>query len=250
VADRYLQALAALRRRNASARLSPLPIDSFSAELIYVAIDSEGLESEGVVDAVASGDVADESESGGVQYWSKRRFTLSLDPLTAQLFWDNFENDRLQISLDYRITSAGKKINGEGVWETDERVFGGAVPLRVSMQEHADHFSRMESWQLANRRRTDVIIMCYDFFEDGADDLYRVSIEVRFKTLRDQDYVESVRFESGAGESEQTVSFLLARNMDEPYYYRVTRIFKSKPTERSDWIEHQGLLLDVTTYAM
>lgn len=250
VADRYPDALAMLRRRNSSASLRPLPIDGFGAELIYAAIDAAGQQQSGSVDAQASGNVEETAEEGPVQFWSQRRFTLALDTLTAQLFWDNFSNDRLQLSLDYRIETEGMKVNAEGAWEADARTFGGAVPLRVSMQEYADHFSRMESWQLANRRRTDVIVMCYDFFEEGAEDLYRVSIDVRFKTLRDQDYVESVRFESGAVETEKTVSFRLARNMDEPYYYRVTRIFKSGPVRESGWIEHQGLLLDVTSYAM
>jgi len=250
VADRYMPALSILRGRNPSARLSPLPVDGFSAGLNYVAIKPDGEEQSGLVDALGTGDGEEGPGNSELQYWSKRRFTLAFDPLTAQLFWDNFENDRLQLSLSHSLMSAGMRKNNEGLWELDERRFGNSVPIHISMKEHANHFSRTEAWQLANRRRTDVIVMCYDFFEEDANDLYRVSIEVRFKTMRDQDYVEKVRFESDGDDAEQTVSFRLARSMDEPYLYRVTRIFRSKPTEQSDWIEHRGLLLDVTSYAM
>lgn len=243
-------ALTALKKRYPTASLRMVPVDGFSAELIYVAIDPAGEEQTGAIDALGSGDAGDSHGAERVSVWTKRRFTLGFDPLTAELFWNNFENDRLQLSLSYSILSAGMRFNRERQWERDERRFANSVPVHISMREHADHFSRTETWQLASRRRTDVIVMCYDFFEPGADDLYRVSIDVRFKTLGGQDYVEKVRFEQNAESTEQTVSFRLARSMEEPYLYRVTRIFRSKPVERSDWIEHRGLLLDVTSYSM
>ena len=256
VAERYGPALQALRRRDASASLRPLPIDGFDAELIYAVI---GGDASGTLSAGGSGntapedgdiDVAAEHVGPTVEHWTKRRFTVPLDELTAQLFWDNFENDQLQLSLSHRLVSAGMRRTSADEWEPIERSFAGSVPVHVSMQEHASHFSRTETWALANRRRTDVIVTCYDYTERTDDELFRVAVDVRFKTLRDQDYVETVRFEAGEMETEKTISFRLARNLDEPYLFRVTRLFNSLPEEKGSWTEHRGLILDVTDYAL
>jgi hypothetical protein len=261
VAERYAPAVAALKRRNPRATLQPLPVDGFSGELNYVVIGGDG--ETGSLNAAASGystegdgaETADDPEREAddsarpVSHWTQRRFTIALDPLTAELFWENFENDRLQLSLSHQLASAGMRRSDAGSWERDEREFADSVGVDISMQEHPSHFSRTETWALANRRRTDVIVMCYDYNERDDDELFRVSVDVRFKTLRDQDYVETVRFDAGQ-ETEKTISFRLARNIEEPYYYRVTRLFRTLPTQRGEWIEHRGMLLEVTDHAM
>jgi hypothetical protein len=256
VAERYGPALQALRRRDARASLRPLPVDGFVAELTYAVI---GGDEAGTLSAAGSGgaasddggaDVAAEEAEPTVEHWTQRRFTIPLDELTAQLFWDNFENDRLQLSLSHRLVSAGMRRTAVDAWERDERSFANTMPVHISMQEHASHFSRTETWALANRRRTDVVVTCYDYTERADDELFRVTVDVRFKTLRNQDYVETVRFDAGAVETDKTISFRLARNLDEPYLFRVTRLFHSLPEEKGPWIEHRGLILDVTDYAL
>jgi hypothetical protein len=262
VAERYVPALATLKRRNAHATLRPLPVDAFRANLNYLVIGGD--DQSGSIDAAASGYTADGGESdvgadagepdsvesvSGPAYWTRRRFTVALDPLTAEVFWANFENDALQLSLTHQLTSAGMRRNAAGAWERDERAFADSVGVHISMQEQPSHFAKIETWALAKRRRTDVMVMCYDYTARDDDELFRVTVDLRFKTLRNQDYVETVRFDPGQ-ETEKTISFRLARNLEEPYYYRVTRLFHTLPMQRSEWIEHRGMLLEVTDFAM
>lgn len=246
----YMLARTAIRRRNPSAVLRSVPVTAFEATINYVAIDSNNEEVTGSADAIGTSDLEGETASKQGGLWNKRRFTIAFEPLTAELFWKNFEEDNLQLSLSYGVLSAGKRKNENGEWEVDKREFGNSSSILVSMNEHPDHFIKIETWQLMKRRRTDVIVMCYDFFEDGAEDLFRVTVEVRFRTINDQDYIEKIRFSGVDDETEQTVSFKLARNLDEPFYYRITRLYKTRPAETTDWVEHNGLLLDITSYSM
>ena len=79
-------------------------------------------------------------------------------------------------------------------------------------------------------------------------DLYRVDVEVRFKTLRGEDYVEKVRFQADETDTDKAISFGLAKNVNAPFVYRVTRTYKQRPRESSGWIEHRGIRLDISSY--
>lgn len=243
-------ALAELRRRRPNAALRSVPISSFTGTLDYVGIDDDEETVTGSVDVQGVSDLGPDDTATGGGLWTRRRFTVAFEPLTAQLFWQNFEAGRLQLSLSYVYRSPGRVRNTDGQWQEDLRTFANSTPIPVAMAELPDHFEAVETWQLARKRRTDVVVMCYDFFQDGAEELYRINVELRFRTARDQDYVERVRFDGPDDETERTVSFRLARSLDEPYYYRVTRLYKSVPPVTGDWIENQGLLLDVTDYAL
>ena len=250
IAVQYMRARTALRQAQPHAVLRSVPVTAFNARLNYVGIDDNDKEVSGSIDATTANGIEGQTAAKNGGLWNKRQFTIGFEPLTAELFWKNFEEENLQISLSYGVLSSGKRKNTEGAWENDEREFGNSTGILVSMQEYPDHFVRTETWQQMKRRRTDVIVSCYDFFEDASEELYRVTVEIRFRTINDQDYIERLRFTDIDDETDRTVSFKLARSMEEPYFYRVTRLYKTRPTETTDWVEHNGLLLDITSYVL
>ncbi len=91
-----------LRRTRPGATLRPAPIERFQSELIYKTVEIEegdaietGTVEGGVSKTVDNDDAGDKSEGN----WKSRLFTIGLEPLTAELFWDNFEKERLQLSI-------------------------------------------------------------------------------------------------------------------------------------------------------
>jgi hypothetical protein len=232
-----------LRQKAGFEWLRPLPIDHFSSALQYTVIETD------VAGELDGGTTAEDIEDIDEAVWRKRVFMIGLRPRTAELMWDGFHDGRLQLSLGYVWTVKGEvRSSNDGHWESRERQFAGAVPIDVDARQFGDHFQQVDSWARIGFDKTMVSVSCYDFIDEEPTELYRVTVEIRFRTLRNQDYVEKVTFEHGELEFEKDVSFRLAKDLEQPYQYRVTRIFSSdRPIERTQWLEHSGQHLDITT---
>jgi hypothetical protein len=232
-----------LRQRVGFEWLRPLPIDNFSSALQYAVIETD------VAGEIGGGSSAESAESGDEAVWRKRVFMIGLRPRTAELLWDGFHEGRLQLSLSYAWEAKGKvRSSSDGHWETRERVFSDAVPISLDARQFRDHFQQIDSWAGIAFDKTMVSVSCYDFIDEEPTELYRVTVEIKFRTLRDQDYVEKVTFQRGELNFEKDVSFRLAKDLEQPYQYRVTRIFSSgRPTEQTGWLQHSGQHLDITT---
>lgn len=242
-----------LRRTRPGATLRPAPIERFQSELIYKTVEIEEGDSietgtvEGGVSKTLDNDDAGDKSGGN---WKSRLFTIGLEPLTAELFWDNFEKERLQLSLSYHWTIHGvvKDDSQGGAWQESTTDIANTLPMNISMSEYPNLFRRIETWQKIGVAHTNLIVTCYDFINETQADLYSITAEVMFKTLRNQDYVEKVRFTEDDIEYEKQISFRLAKDLDAGYQYRIKRIFRSGEVKRTKWKRHDGQVLDVTYY--
>jgi hypothetical protein len=240
------EAIAVARRvlegRQGFKALQPLPLKQLDSTLVYAIVEDD------VSGEIAGGESATKADGEFTATWRRRTFTVALQPITAELFWSGFQDDRLQLSANYVWKSEGRvpKRNGPG-WDVQFKEIANAVPIRASAEQYPDLFEQVDTWSRIPHDRTTVTVSCYDFIDEEPTELYRVVVELRFRTLRDQDYVEKLAFEQGDIEFEKSVSFKLAKDLSQPYQYRVTRIFDSdRPRDVTNWLEHRGQYLDVT----
>ena len=116
------------------------------------------------------------------------------------------------------------------------------------MQKWPDHFGRSDVGQTMQMGHTILTVLCYDFINEVKPNLYSVTVEVMFRTQRNQDYVERVKYTEGDDGYEKDISFRLAKNPGAGYQYRVRRLFKDGSSEWTGWEHYTGQQLDVSYY--
>ncbi len=259
----YQALRAAVQRKYPRAVLRPAPITGFESKLVYRTVESDrGRQSETgsieggvskVIDVKAGISKApNEEQTGpiGEGNWKRRRFTIGLRPRTAELFWRGFKENRLLLSLAYtwrvRGVVSDQKTNGQMRESTADLT--DSLPITVSMTAYPDAFVKTDIGQVMEMGHTVLTVICYDFINETKPDLYSVTVEVMFRTLRGQDYVERVQFSENDESYEKEVSFRLAKNLGAGYQYRVQRLFRDGRHETTGWKRHHGQQLDVTYY--
>jgi hypothetical protein len=237
--------------REGQVQLRPLPLDRFQAHLLYATIEDGAAIDERRVEGGrlhgAAGLEAGETSEPPDGLWTRRRYSVALQPLTAQVFADGFDSGRLLLSLAFSHASRGV------VWDVlreefvaQEKEGSSTVPIRVARQEHPQLFGRHETWSTLRMARTTLLVTCYDFIDEEPTTLHRVEVEVKFSTRRGQDHVSRVVFEAQDSAHEKEVSFRLARDLERPYEVRVTRIFRDRPRQQGPWAEHRAQQVDVS----
>ena len=223
----------------------PAPVKKFQSHLVYLITGSDDVpDSSGTISGGVSTEFA-ESKSSGTG-WSKRSFTIALMGIDADLFWQSFEQGRMILSLAYSWEINGVKPNNDSGWIASPYQISGTLPIDVFYDEHPSLFSRNEIWQTMSLAHTRLTVACYDFINAIASGLYKVTVEVRFMTERDQEYVERVKFQEKDEEYERIIKFRLPKNLHAGYDYRVQRIYIDGIVELSEWMRHDDALLDVS----
>jgi hypothetical protein len=94
---------------------------------------------------------------------------------------------------------------------------------------------------------TGLDVFCFDFIENLDENLYAKMVEVAIPTTG-RDLVEQVTFKDN-GEYRNRIEFKLAKDLDRPYRYRISRIWKDGRGDIGRWKEKKGeTLLDITAY--
>lgn len=233
--------------------LAAAPIKDSFKKLVYATIDTkDNLDFSGELSAgLESQEVLDSADDIRQRLFGsrKQRFTIGLSGNDANLFWENFERDNLSLSLGYGWTIPGVVKNENDEWIASEYQVNNSLPIRVSIQQYPQLFSKNELWQRVSFAHSGLKIMCYDFINLEHSDLYYVNVEVRFNTLRDQQYTKEVKFRAGTETYEQDISFELANDIKGGYQYRVRRLTNDGEMTRSEWINDAAAWLDVSLSA-
>ncbi len=240
-----------------NARLLTAPVTTSFNKLVYSTIkddDSKGFSGElagGVVtgDSQLNGEVTREDNTGVVYGTLSQRHTIGLTALDAELFWENFHNDNLSLSLAYGWTVKGVILDSNDEWISSEYAVADSLPIEVSPKEYPQLFSRNELWQQLRFTHSNLLVMCYDFINSESTDLYYVMVEIRFPTLRDQLYKEAVKFTAGDEDYERTLKFELANDIKDGYEYRVRRLSINGELTQTDWVASNNAMLDVSASA-
>lgn len=230
-------------------RLRSAPISDSYSRLVYSTIENQEGESS-VNGEIEGGVVATQKDSESVPATilapETQRHTIGLSAHDAELFWENFSNDNLSLSLAYGWTIKGVIRDENGEWTDSDTSLGDSLPITVSPTVYPELFSRNELWQRLKYTHSNLMVMCYDFINAADTDLYHVIVEVRFPTVRKQYYRESVKFKATSDVYEQTLEFELANDIKQGYEYRVRRLSVDGTKEVTDWIPATTAFLDVS----
>lgn len=239
--------------------LRAAPVTNAYNKLIYSTIEEVDGELEsgeianGLVTDLEEDSVAtDETAPKRVFASQKQRFTIGLNTLDANFFWDNFEDNNLQLSLAYGwdvkgvVPATGESTEKEQQWQDSMHEVNNAMPIDVSPTQYPSLFNKNELWQRADVAYSNIRVMCYDFINLEDSDLYYVQVELRFTTLRNQTYREKVRFVADSDVYEKDVHFKLVNDLKGGYEYRVRRLSNEGEVSQTEWLKHDDALLDVS----
>ncbi len=238
--------------------LKPAPISNTFNKLNYALINSsKDVEENGEVDGGfltnQSGEDTDTNETELSQvkihniYASKKqRFTIGLDGHDANLFWEGFSKNKLILSLSYGWEISGVIPDNNNGWKQSTVLISDSLPIDVSFKKNPELFKKNELWQRVKHAYSTILVNCYDFINAEYSDLYYVKVELRFTTLRNQQYVESVKFTADSDEYEKNVRFKQVNDIENGYEYRVRRLFNNGDQSKSAWIKANNRVIDAS----
>jgi hypothetical protein len=171
---------------------------------------------------------------------------VPLDPEEAEILWQAVESGQTLVSVSIEETLDGVRKTDDG-WEPSDTSLGWVVPVEMDMARHPDHFQKMDLGGRLAMGYTGLDIFCFDFIENLEENLYAKIVEVSMST-NGRDLVETVTFKDD-GEYRNRIDFKLAKDLDAPYRYRISRVFTDGTRESGRWQEKAGeTLLDITAY--
>ncbi len=208
-----------------SPRLKSMPVSASKVTLIFA--DQEQVREAGI-------------------RWKTGSMVVPLDKDTAEILWDAVEKGQTLVSVAFEeILTGVNKTDDE--WQDSTTSLTWTVPVEMDMKAHPDHFNKMDLGGRMKVGYTGLDVFCFDFIENLEENLYAKIVEVAIPTTG-RDLVETITFKEG-GDYRNRIEFKLAKDLDQPYRYRITRIFNDGSQKTSPWMEKSGeALLDITAY--
>lgn len=243
-----------------------LPIRYTEAQVVYAPLAG------GRPDTLEAG--AFEARSGGSGTVQERRYTLRLDPATAEAMWKMFESERTLVSFSYAYVAAGVigsggelqtegSIESEGTFEAPPESAGDtdaealrtvradAFEILVDPEEDADliRVVDMNADRPLQPNHGVLDIRCYDFRNDLRPDLAMKIVELEGRAANGRTARDMVIFKASApDEAVHSVRFPFAVRLDAPLRYRIREIATDGEERDLGWQERDWVgVLDVTT---
>ena len=232
-------------RQNKDIKLLPAPVTHSFHKLIYQTV-IENDEENTVSGEIEGGKVIELTKKKQIYGTDKKSHTIGLSGHNADFFWENFERDNLVLSLSFGWSVAGVVKSTEDEWQESTYDIGNSIPIQVSMKKFPELFSKNELWQKVDIAHSTITVMCYDFINIEKSNLFRVTVDLKFSTIRDQVYKESVKFTENSDLYEQKVRFKLVNSIKEGYEYRVTRMTLDGDKIVTDWTKSTQPAIDVS----
>jgi hypothetical protein len=171
---------------------------------------------------------------------------VPLEPRQAEILWQSVVNGQTLVSVSIEETLGGMRKTDDD-WEASTTSMGWVVPVEMDMGQHPDHFQKMDLGGRMTMGYTGLDIFCFDFIENLEENLYAKIVEVSIPTTS-RNLIETITFKDD-GEYRSRIEFKLAKDLDQPYRYRISRIWQDGNREEGAWQEKDGeTLLDITAY--
>jgi hypothetical protein len=171
---------------------------------------------------------------------------VPLDPHQAEILWRSVESGQTLVSVSIEETLSGVR-KKEDNWESSTAFQTFVVPIEMDIETHPDHFQKMDLGGRMVMGYTGLDIFCFDFIENLEDNLYAKIVDITIPTTG-RNLVETVTFKDN-GEYRSRIEFKLAKDLDQPYRYRISRVWQDGTREEGVWQEKEGeTLLDITAY--
>lgn len=178
--------------------------------------------------------------------WKSGAMVVPLDAHIAEVLWDAVKAGQTQVSVSVDETLTGVRKKEEN-WEPSTTSLAWTVPVEMDMTAHPDHFQRLDLGGRMKVGYTGLDVFCFDFIENLEEKLYAKIVEVAIPTTG-RDLVETVTFKDD-GEYRNRIEFKLAKDLEQPYRYRISRIYQDGSKETGRWQEKTGeTMLDITAY--
>jgi hypothetical protein len=178
--------------------------------------------------------------------WGGERLVLPLDKHMAEVLWDSVHAGQTLVSFAVEERLTGLQW-ADGRWEEAETDVSWTLPIELDIQTYPGKFRRTDLGGRMARGYTGLDVFCFDFLEELDENLYAKIVEVAIPTAG-RDLVEEVTFRPDS-DYRTRIQFKLAKDLDQPYRVRITRILKDGRREVGEWTEKRGeTLLDVTAY--
>ncbi len=265
-ADELEQARSALASEGVSRPdLRLMPIRRTEMQVVFAPLGG------GRADTLPSGDFENRGGSAGTV--SNRRYTLRLDPHSAEALWKMLQTERTLVSFSYAFVAAGTTGSGgeievtgsivgadefeapsttrSGVSEALRAVRADAFQVTIDPERDADLIQVVDvNAQRAPQPGHGVLdIRCYDFRNGLRPDLAMKMIELEGEAANGRPARKTVMFKaSEPDESVYRVRFPFAVRLDAPLRYRVREIARDGTEQDLGWQEREWMgVLDVTT---
>lgn len=186
-----------------------------------------------------------ESREYGLR-WKTGTMVVPLNAQQAEILWNAVEAGQTLVSVSIEETLDGVR-KTEDNWEPSDTSFTWVLPVEMDMKTHLEHFQKVDLGGRMKMGYTGLDIFCFDFIENLEENLYAKIVEVAIPTPG-RNLIETVTFKDD-GEYRSRVEFKLAKDLDQPYRYRISRIWQDGSREAGEWREKEGeTLLDITAY--
>lgn len=216
----------ALRQRGVkSPRLKSMPVSASRVTLMFA--DQEG------------------SWEYGLRF-KTGAMVVPLDPHQSEILWDAVEAGQTLVSVSVQETLGGVRKTDDN-WEPSDISASWVVPIEMDMAAYPNHFQKMDLGGRMKMGYTGLDVFCFDFIEDLEENLYAKIVEVAIPAPG-RNLIETVTFKDD-GEYRSRIEFKLAKDLDQPYRYRISHVWQDGSRDVGEWHEKEGeTLLDITAY--
>ena len=191
------------------------------------------------------GDMNVTKESGGG--WSEETFVVGLDPVMAQILWKAVETNATVVTATIMDRIPGVVKEGDE-WKDSTTTISSTLPITLEREKYPHRFSQTDIGGRMERGYTKIEIFDFNFVENLIPGLYAEIVEIMIPT-KGRPLIKKIRF-TKEDEYHQSVRFRLSKKLDEPYQYRIERIYEDGHRKRSKWFLKKGeTMLDITQYA-
>jgi hypothetical protein len=178
--------------------------------------------------------------------WKTGAMIVPLDRQYAEILWDAVKKGQTLVSIAFEETLTGVN-RKEDEWQPSTTTLTWTIPVELDMNAYPDHFSKMDLGGRMKVGYTGLDLFCFDFLENLDENLYAKIVEVAIPA-KGRDLVETVTFKEGS-DYRNRIEFKLAKDLDQPYRYRILRVYNDGSQKASLWQEKKGeTLLDITDY--
>ncbi len=217
-------------------------------------------------------------ESGAASrgsYWTERTFTLRLNNADAQILWEQVDNGKLALSINYAFYAnviSGEKVTYElegdsllvdqfdreleDILEVDtlpypQIVKANAFAVNIDVDLFPEVLKRID----ANAHQTVAYplleVRCFDFTNNLRPDLGAKAIEIEAIGVGGQQIKMKKQrfFRSRTEQNALQIKFPYAVRMDQPLRYRISELSKEGEESTGDWITRNSWvgIIDITT---
>ncbi|CAM1371907.1 hypothetical protein [Tenacibaculum xiamenense] len=247
-------------------KLSPIALSNIKAILVHTAVitDSTKNYQHGFF----------ENNNVKNTTWKELDFTLRLNNEDAQIFWDNFHGNQPTISVNYSFFAKlnTKKVDDLTVSGSDEFketmeahleendsskvqlkesiINADALSINIDTDEWPELIQQIDINEQVPPDYAALDIYCFDFNNEIRPDLYAKRIEIIATGVGGRDVKLRKTFKYNEPEIyAQTLQFINAIKLNEPYRYRITEILHDGNYNKSEWKERTtwNEILDITT---